>query len=113
MEYTDDEILNEVGYSTPLSTDGELDYAQECLVLAKQLPKLGEDTLYGAWLHGPLTDGDVPSKLQRDWCVSCGLMTRVVVRGEDGFNACTMRGQLVLQMALKLRGKTLSLKYPQ
>ena len=46
---------------------------------------------------GPTWDGDVPSKVARDVLLAYGLIAKVVVRGEDGFQACTYRGRAVLR----------------
>jgi hypothetical protein len=48
--------------------------------------------LCAAYLDGPLFDGDVPSKEGRNSLIEKGYMTKVVVKGEDGFNACTHKG---------------------
>lgn len=51
------------------------------------------DTLHALVLHGPLWDGDVPSKSGRDSLIDRGLAVRVVVRGEDGYTAATYAGR--------------------
>lgn len=40
----------------------------------------------------PLFDGDVPSKSGRNSLLEKGYIAKVVVKGEDGFNACTHKG---------------------
>lgn len=42
---------------------------------------------------GPLWDGDVPSKLGRDYLIEHGLAVRVIVRGSDGYTAATYAGR--------------------
>ncbi len=42
---------------------------------------------------GPLWDGDVPSKSGRDSLIAQGLAVRVVVKGEDGWQAATYAGR--------------------
>ncbi len=51
------------------------------------------DTLEALVLHGPLYDGDVPSKSGRDSLIDRGLAVQVVVRGEDGHTAATYDGR--------------------
>ena len=51
------------------------------------------DTLIALVEQGPLWDGDVPSKRQRDELIEHGLCAKVVVRGEDGYNAATYAGR--------------------
>lgn len=50
------------------------------------------DTLDALYSRGPLYDGDVPSKSERDWLIENGYCSKVIVNGEDGFNACTHKG---------------------
>ena len=51
------------------------------------------DTLVALVEHGPLFDGDVPSKSGRDDLIAKGLAARVLVKGEDGYTAATYRGR--------------------
>jgi hypothetical protein len=56
------------------------------------------DTLVALVEHGPLMDGDVPSKQARDMLISGGLAVRVVVLGMDGFTAATYQGRDVYKL---------------
>jgi hypothetical protein len=51
------------------------------------------DTLIALVERGPLDDGSVPSKSGRNDLVDAGLAARVIVNGEDGFNAATYAGR--------------------
>jgi hypothetical protein len=51
------------------------------------------DTLIALVQQGPLWDGDVPSKAGRDALLAQGLAVRVVVKGEDGWQAATYAGR--------------------
>lgn len=51
------------------------------------------DTLIALVEQGPLWDGDVPSKAGRDALIAAGLAVRVVVKGEDGWQAATYVGR--------------------
>lgn len=51
------------------------------------------DTLVALIEYGPLWDGDVPSKCGRDALVAKGLAAKVIVRGEDGWQAATYAGR--------------------
>jgi hypothetical protein len=51
------------------------------------------DTLIALVECGPLWDGDVPSKTGRDSLLEQGLAVRVVVKGEDGWQAATYAGR--------------------
>jgi hypothetical protein len=54
------------------------------------------DTLYALCLEGPLDDGNVPSKQDRDYLVANRYAARISVKGEQGFNAATYRGNQLL-----------------
>ena len=51
------------------------------------------DTLVALVERGPLWDGDVPSKSGRDSLVRRGLVEKVIVKGEDGWQAATYAGR--------------------
>jgi len=51
------------------------------------------DTLIALVEQGPLWDGDLPSKTGRDCLIERGLAVRVVVKGEDGWQAATYAGR--------------------
>lgn len=51
------------------------------------------DTLIALVECGPLWDGDVPSKSGRDSLVANGLAAKIVVKGEDGWQAATYAGK--------------------
>lgn len=51
------------------------------------------DTLVALVENGPLWDGDVPSKAARDSLLQLGFAVKVVVKGEDGWQAATYRGR--------------------
>lgn len=52
-----------------------------------------EETLVALVEHGPLWDGHVPSKAGRDALIKRGLAVRVVVCGDDGWQAATYAGR--------------------
>lgn len=51
------------------------------------------DTLIALVENGPVWDGDLPSKSGRDGLIARGLAVRVVVEGEDGWQAATYAGR--------------------
>ena len=52
-----------------------------------------KDTLICLVESGPLWDGDVPSKHGRDLLLEKGLAVKIVVNGEDGWQAATYLGR--------------------
>lgn len=90
---TKEELLNAMHYYKDLSTKEDLEYAYKIIVDAKCADSDIRDTLSAMYEHGPLFDGDVPSKSARNILVTDGYAARVVVNGEDGYNACTYKGR--------------------
>lgn len=84
------EILN---CDLSLSTDSEISYAYEVIHRLRTLTGGVVYTLVAAYKDGPLFDGDVPSKAARDTLVKEGYMVRIVVKGEQGYNALTYKGR--------------------
>lgn len=56
------------------------------------------EPLYQLAKHGPVWDGDVISKSSRDDLLDCEACAKVLVKGEDGFNACTYLGREMLKI---------------
>lgn len=82
-------VLNE---SLENSTPKEVVRACELIVAVQDMPQDMRDCLRGAYLNGPITDGEVVSKESRNNLVELGYLARVVIRGQDGYNACTNKG---------------------
>lgn len=54
---------------------------------------IGEkECLCASFLHGPLHDGDIPAASFRNMLIESGFIAKVVVKGVDGYNACTQKG---------------------
>lgn len=60
-----------------------------------------KDTLIALVEQGPLWDGDVPSKQGRDSLVRRGLAVKVVVKGEDGWQAATTRAAMPTKSCIR------------
>lgn len=57
------------------------------------LPGNARDTLIALCKHGPLWDGDVPSKAGRDVLLDCGMAAKIVIKNnEQGYQAATYKG---------------------
>ena len=85
-------LLSVINVGVGLSSSEEIKQACKLIICAQDLTGAEIDTIKAAYLKGPLYDGDVPSKSARDELVSSGFMEKVIVRGEEGFNACTYKG---------------------
>lgn len=86
-------LLESIQESTETSSPEELKRACELIAMAQEMPHAEREVLLCAYKHGPLYDGDVPSKSGRDALMEKKLIAKVVVKGEDGYNACTYRGR--------------------
>ncbi len=70
----------------------DLIFDLELIELAIQMPQIDYETLLGCRKNGPSHDGNVLSKASRDYLVTIGAVARVVVKNEQGYNACTYKG---------------------
>lgn len=97
------DLLNNVLHQ-PLETSSPSEIVWACQIIARAESLTGDerDTLLCAFNKGPLWDGDVPSKSARSQLVEEGYMARVVVKGEDGFNACTYKGAWLARVSAKI-----------
>jgi hypothetical protein len=75
-----------------ISTSQEIKSA--CILISEiQEFNSGErDCIKACFKNGPLFDGDIPSKIERNNLIQKGYITKVVIKGEDGYNACTQKG---------------------
>lgn len=86
------DLLEAAGANVELSTGGEISYAMTIVIECQEMSGAEIDTLYAMHDTGPLFDGDVPSKSGRDALIDKRYAAKVVVNGEEGYNACTYRG---------------------
>lgn len=86
------QLLDALHESTDLSSAEELKRSCELIIEVQAMDGAERDCIRAGYKHGPLFDGDVPSKSGRDRLLDKGYMAKVVVKGEDGYNACTYKG---------------------
>lgn len=82
---TDAELLKQ---AIELSSTKECDYFKCAELAAKYLSKKYAEQLYQL-VNGPVYDGDIISKVDRDYLLSIGLAVRVCHKGEQGYTAAT------------------------
>ena len=58
----------------------------------QKLSSSAAETLIACFERGPLYDGDVPSKTGRDDLLQFDFISKIVMKGEEGYNACTYLG---------------------
>lgn len=88
-------LLSVARESLDTSSDNELAQFVRTAALAEDTISNAMDTIIGLYRNGPLRDGDVPSKQERDWLLMNDLAAKVVVKGEDGYQALTYNGARV------------------
>lgn len=71
---------------------GSPDFEHAVLDVARLLSKSEMECLGQLVQQGPVEDGDLVSKSPRDKLLNLGLATKVVVAGQDGFNAANYLG---------------------
>lgn len=67
--------------------------------------EIGLDTLLCCVREGPIWEGNLPSKVQRDQLHALGLIHPVVVKDEEGFWAANYTGRRVLMVVENRRAK--------
>jgi hypothetical protein len=95
---TVEDIAKELNTDFSPMTQSEVDYFKEVASVALNLSAQEKTVLRACQQSGPLEDGDVPSKSGRDQLLDKGFVAKVIVKGEQGYNACTYRGHLALQV---------------
>lgn len=86
------DLLDVIHESVDLSSADELKRAVKLIIEVQAMDSGMRDCIRAAYLNGPIDDGDVPSKSGRDALLDSGYISKVVVKGEQGFNACTYKG---------------------
>lgn len=86
------QLLDALHESPELSSAEALKSACELIIEVQAMDGAERDCIRASYKHGPLFDGDVPSKSARDRLLGKGYMAKVVVKGDDGYNACTHKG---------------------
>lgn len=59
-------------------------------------------------VNGPVFDGDVISKFNRDNLIKMGIATRVCYRGQQGFTAAAYIGYTILKVVIELEEKRIT-----
>lgn len=86
------DMLDALREDVKLSSPEELRDACNLIIQVQAFDSGERDCIIASFKRGPLGDGDVHSKSSRNKLVENGFMAKVIVNGEDGYNACTYRG---------------------
>lgn len=98
------ELLNVLHEDVNLSTDDELLDAIKLIIRVQEMTSGERDCIKASFERGPLWAGDVPSKTARDVLTGEGFMEQVVVKKEEGFNACTYKGARAYRLLKFING---------
>lgn len=61
------------------------------------------DTLIALYRRGPLEDGDIPSKVGLESLMEKEWASKIIVRGWDGYNACSYKGSDAYKVYMAIR----------
>lgn len=86
------QLLSSLHEDIETSSTGDIKEACFLIIRVQEMDNGERDTIKAIFENGPLFDGDVPSKNSRDKLVKDGFIDKIVVKGEEGYNACTYKG---------------------
>lgn len=86
------DLLNVLHVGIEFDSDERITDAVKFISIVQEMSQSEKDVIMGSFEHGPLWDGDIPSKSGRDSLLDSGFISKVVVKGEEGYNACTYKG---------------------
>lgn len=87
-----DSLLKVLHMDRKLSSADEVLEAERLIGDVLRMSGAEIDTLVALYERGPLYDGVVPSKSGRDALLRSDMAAKVIVGGDDGYNACTYKG---------------------
>ena len=77
--------------------DGSPEWQCAAIALGTAFPTSRREALRQLVMEGPVYDGDVISKSERDTLMSWGLASRACVKGEQGYTVANYVGSRVLK----------------
>ncbi len=92
------QIMEKMGISPDYCTFSEMKRYLVIIDKAQTLSREAGETLKAMYDHGPLFDGDLTSKVGRDELANKQFCTRIVVKGDQGYNAVTADGVQALRV---------------
>ena len=104
-KFTDRELLAAMNIDISLSTESEYRQGMMTILETLQLTPGEKATLSAAYEEGPLEDGNVLSKTDRDSLVSLGMMVRIANKEKGSLNACTHKGHSAYLLIMYTTGR--------
>lgn len=93
-------LLDVIHVCKKLSSEAEYREGLDILRRVQRMDSGERDTVRVCFEKGPIDDGDVPSKSSRDKLLNDGFVSKVVVKGQEGYNACTYKGGMAYRLIL-------------
>ncbi len=84
------------------SSSEEIKKACKLIIDIENLDSAQKACITKAYHNGPLFDIDVPSQSARNELVEKGFMSRIIVKQQEGYNACTDKGLLAYKLINKI-----------
>ena len=91
-------ILSEINLDIELSTTNELTSAIGIIVDVCSFTADAVVSLKALYNSSPLLDGDIPSKAGLYKLIENGYASKIIVKGQDGYNACTYKGAIAYKV---------------
>jgi len=98
-------IYSELNDVTLLSKQERADVINAIKDAVNIIQDKAADSLKALHDAGPLYDGDVPSKGDRDYLIDLGACAKISMKGEQGYNACTYYGDYLIGIIEWLLGR--------
>lgn len=106
------ELFDVLHVGLELNTAEEIRSACGLILRTEELSSAARVTLRACYNLGPVWDGDLPSKIGRDELEDLGMVQGVVVKGEEGYNACTYMGARAYRLLEVIRDAEKGRKNP-
>ena len=88
------------------STEDEIEHALKALNIAANLSGNAKEVLKQLVRTGPVWDGDVVSKSGRDECLNHRIINKILVGGEQGYQAVNYFGYSVFKIVQNIEEQT-------
>lgn len=98
-------LLDVLHVGIEFDSDKRISNAVKLINDVQQIAYQDIDVLNACFERGPLYDGDIPSKSGRDNLLEAGYISKIIVNGEEGFNACTYKGAQAYRLIKAINNK--------
>ena len=85
-------LLDVIHVGIDFDSDKRISESIKFINRVQNMTSAEKDVIIASFECGPLYDGDIPSKTGRDLLLADNFMSKIVVKGDEGYNACTYLG---------------------